>query len=80
MQGPQSDKDVLLYKQMAGDLANPTLPIPSRMAALRQIRRLNQKYAGGNGDKAPSNSIGGTGGGGTVWTRDANGKLVRSKN
>jgi hypothetical protein len=80
MQGPQSDKDVQLYRQMAGDLANPTLPRDTRMAALKTIRRLNQKYAGGNGDKAPSNSIGGTGGGGTVWTRDANGKLVRSKN
>lgn len=49
MQGPQSDKDVLLYKQMAGDLANPTLPVESRMSALRQIRRLNEKYATGAG-------------------------------
>ena len=47
MQGPQSDKDVQLYKQMAGDLANPNIPVPTRLAALRQIRRLNQKYAGG---------------------------------
>lgn len=46
MQGPQSDKDVQLYKQMAGDLANPNLPVQTRMAALQQIRRLNQKYAG----------------------------------
>lgn len=46
MQGPQSDKDVQLYKQMAGDLANPNIPVPTRMAALQQIRRLNQKYAG----------------------------------
>lgn len=46
MQGPQSDKDVQLYKQMAGDLANPNLPVKTRMAALQQIRRLNEKYAG----------------------------------
>lgn len=46
MQGPQSDKDVQLYKQMAGDLANPNLPVQTRMAALKEIRRLNQKYAG----------------------------------
>jgi len=46
MQGPQSDKDVQLYKEMAGDLANPNLPVQTRMAALQQIRRLNEKYAG----------------------------------
>jgi len=45
MQGPQSDKDVQLYKQMAGDLANPSLPRETRMAALRTIRALNRKYA-----------------------------------
>lgn len=61
MQGPQSDKDVLLYKQMAGDLANPTLPRETRMAALRTIRALNLKYAnqqrssGPRGDAKPSN-------------------------
>ena len=46
MQGPQSDKDVLLYKQMAGDLANPQLPRETRMAAARTVRALNEKYAG----------------------------------
>lgn len=47
MEGPQSDKDVQLYKEMAGDLANDTLPVETRMAALRVIRGLQQKYAGG---------------------------------
>ncbi len=47
MEGPQSDKDVQLYKEMAGDLANDTLPVETRQAALRQIRALQQKYAGG---------------------------------
>ncbi|MHC9085338.1 hypothetical protein ACYX7E_09900 [Luteimonas sp. RIT-PG2_3] len=46
MQGPQSDKDVQLYKEMAGDLANDVLPVGTRLAALRTIRTLNQKYAG----------------------------------
>lgn len=46
MEGPQSDKDVQLYKEMAGDLANDTLPVATRQAALRQIRGLQQKYAG----------------------------------
>lgn len=45
MQGPQSDRDVELYKQMAGDLANASLPVATRMAALQTIRVLNEKYA-----------------------------------
>lgn len=59
MQGPQSDKDVLLYQQMAGDLANPSLPKGTRLAALKTIRRLNQKYAGTGGqmDKAAPRTI-----------------------
>jgi len=47
MQGPQSDKDVQLYKEMAGDLANDTLPVATRLSALRQIRKLNEKYSNG---------------------------------
>jgi len=47
MEGPQSDRDVQMYKEMAGDLANANLPREVRMAALRQIRRLRQKYASG---------------------------------
>ncbi|MGN6280543.1 hypothetical protein [Frateuria sp.] len=55
MQGPQSDRDVELYKQMAGDLANPNLPVATRMAALRTIRVLNEKYAGQQGQtQAPT--------------------------
>ena len=45
-EGPQSDKDVLLYRQMAGDLANSNLPRETRKAALAQIRQLNEKAAG----------------------------------
>lgn len=47
MQGPQSDKDVHLYKEMAGDLANDKLPVSRRRSALQTIRRLNQEYAPG---------------------------------
>lgn len=46
MEGPQSNYDVQLYKQMAGDLANPLVPNERRMAALKTIRALNEKYAG----------------------------------
>lgn len=47
MEGPQSDRDVQMYKEMAGDLANANLPVETRLAALEQIRRLQSKYAGG---------------------------------
>lgn len=47
MEGPQSDRDVQMYKEMAGDLANANLPTETRLAALQQIRRLQSKYAGG---------------------------------
>lgn len=53
MEGPQSDKDVQLYKEMAGDLSNDTLPVQTRMAALQQIRRLNQKYSGQKSPASP---------------------------
>lgn len=46
MEGPQSNNDVKLYQQMAGDLANPNLPDETRMAAARTLRALNNKYAG----------------------------------
>ncbi|SDX52996.1 hypothetical protein [Lysobacter enzymogenes] len=55
MEGPQSNADVEMYKQMAGDLANPNLPREQRLAAAKQIRRLNLKYAS-------QNSSGGTSG------------------
>lgn len=48
MEGPQSDKDVQMYKQMAGDLSNASLPVATRMAALKQLQALNEKYLGNN--------------------------------
>lgn len=44
MSGPQSDKDVEMYKQMAGKLDDPTIPVEIRKAALGTIRELNNKY------------------------------------
>lgn len=44
MSGPQSDKDVEMYKQMAGKLDDPSIPIEIRRAALGTIRELNDKY------------------------------------
>lgn len=44
MEGPQSNADVQMYKDMAGDLANPETPRGQRLAALQMIRALNEKY------------------------------------
>lgn len=45
MEGPQSNYDVRLYQDMAGRLADSTVPAEQRLAALQQIRALNAKYA-----------------------------------
>lgn len=47
MSGPQSDKDVALYKAMAGNLNDPTLPEEAKKAAMDTLRKINQKYATG---------------------------------
>lgn len=45
MEGPQSDKDVLLYKTMGADVGNRTKPVAERLAALQVLRQLQQKYS-----------------------------------
>lgn len=50
MSGPQSDKDVELYKQMAGVIGDPTMPPERKKAALEQIEEIQRRYAG---DAAP---------------------------
>lgn len=49
MQGPQSDKDVLLYKTMAAEVGNRNKPVSARMAALDTLEKLQSKYADING-------------------------------
>lgn len=49
MEGPQSDKDVALYRQMAGQIGDSTVPIKTRRAALNGIRQLHERYATGGG-------------------------------
>jgi len=46
MSGPQSDKDVMLYKEMAGRIGDPTVPASQKESALQTIYNLNAKYAG----------------------------------
>lgn len=44
MEGPQSDRDVELYKQAAGNAGNSGLPISTRLAALDTMQKLYGKY------------------------------------
>lgn len=57
MSGPQSDKDVLLYKQMAGQIGDPTIPVEQRRAAMSTIENLNVKYLPAVTDAAGYQSV-----------------------
>jgi hypothetical protein len=45
MEGPQSDKDAQLYKEMAGQIADPWIPKARKMAALQTIKEIQTRYA-----------------------------------
>ena len=57
MTGPQSDKDVQLYREMAGQIGDPTIPAETRAAAVNAVRMLNEKYAGGPTDEKPAAAL-----------------------
>jgi hypothetical protein len=44
MQGPQSDKDTLMYAQMGAKVGDKTVPIQDRLSAVKTLRELNDKY------------------------------------
>ena len=44
MEGPQSDRDTQLYREMAGQVGDASLPVARRLAALRQVQALVSKY------------------------------------
>ena len=46
MSGPQSDKDVMLYKQMAAEIGDPTVPYQRKAAAMDTVRQIQERYAG----------------------------------
>ena len=46
MSGPQSDKDVALYRQMAGEIGDPTIPQSRKLAALQVIEEIQQRNSG----------------------------------
>jgi hypothetical protein len=79
MEGPQSDKDTAMYKEAAGNLGNESLPIATRQAAAKEMRRIANNYKSGYwappGYKAPKgwtvDGQGQGGGGGALpqgWT------------
>lgn len=56
MEGPQSDRDTMLYRQAAGQVGNSAIPYKTRLAALSQLERLNKKYLNQNMGEAPVKS------------------------
>jgi len=46
MEGPQSNMDQLLYRQMAAQIGDATVPAEVRKAALATLRGLNKRYSG----------------------------------
>lgn len=58
MEGPQSNMDVELYRQMAAQIGDPTVPNATKKAALNTLRTLYDKYdAGQRGGNAGGWSI-----------------------
>jgi len=43
MSGPQSDKDVAMYKEAAGNIADPSMPWEQKKAAIDTIREINNR-------------------------------------
>ena len=45
LEGQQSDRDLLLYRQMVGQIGDASLPLQTRMAALDSLDALNKKFS-----------------------------------
>jgi hypothetical protein len=62
MEGPQSDRDVMLYREAAGQIGDPIVPAEQKKAAVETIRQIQDRYierAGGSPTKtqAPKAAI-----------------------
>ncbi len=53
MEGPQSDKDVANYKEMAGQVADSSLPLKTRLEALAGVEKLWRQYEPNSGIGVP---------------------------
>lgn len=71
MEGPQSNFDVQNYQQMAGAIGDETRPVAERVAALEEVKKLQEKYRQFNQDK--------TGGSPAAATANGGSGAVRSK-
>ncbi|MCU0501537.1 MAG: hypothetical protein MUC51_07180, partial [Anaerolineae bacterium] len=58
MEGPQSDKDTALYKQMAGKIGDPNVPNGTKLAAVKVIRDMHKKYSANAGAPTSSGATG----------------------
>lgn len=59
MEGPQSDKDVMLYRDAAAQIGDPNTPVATRVSALKTLKSLHKKYAPkdvGDGPQPVNNS------------------------
>jgi hypothetical protein len=50
MSGPQSDKDVAMYKEAAGNVSDPNTPWELKKAAIQVIREINNRQLGYGND------------------------------
>lgn len=60
MSGPQSDKDAAMYKQAAGDIANPSVPWEQKKAAIAVIKEINNRqisYGNTSGQSSSSPKV-----------------------
>jgi len=51
MEGPQSDADTRLYREMAGRVGDETLSIQRRLDALDEVEKIYSKYGKSTGWK-----------------------------
>lgn len=56
MEGPQSDRDVQLYREAAAQLGEPGVPAAQKKAALRRIIELQNKYIERAAGESPANT------------------------
>lgn len=56
MEGPQSDKDTQLYREMAAQVGDKTIPLDQRKFALQEVERLWAKYEDMNQDALTTDS------------------------
>lgn len=57
MEGPQSNYDVQMYKQAAGQLGDPTIPTEVKQIAIDTIRKIQQKYEGGSANNFSAGQV-----------------------